>query len=101
MPALDPDTSIRVTTILDRARRSGANAPTRLHDAGLLWTKEKEARTYIKALEELLTAMRSWMPHEYLRTVNRELVNCTPSEMYEAIMAWAQKYVEQAKREHR
>jgi hypothetical protein len=87
--------------IIERARRSGANVPTRLNDAGLLWTKEKEAKTYLGALRDFQVAMRGWMPHEYLRTVNRSLVNCTPTEMYEAILKWVGKYIEQVEIENR
>jgi len=94
MKPLDPDTHARVAMVIDRARRSGVSVPTRLHDARLLWTKEREDKVYKEALQDLLVEFQVWKPHEFLRIVNPDLVGCTPTEMHHAILEWLQRYVE-------
>lgn len=91
---LDPELFQRVTTVIDRARRSGANVPTRLNDAHLIWTPEREHRVRIQAATDMLLQFDQWMPHEFLRLVNRELVNCTPTDMYVAIRKWMDQWFE-------
>ena len=93
---LDEQTHERVRMVMDRARFSGASIPTKLNDAGLLWTPEREHGIRVSAIRDLFNDFRNWQPHEYLRTVNRSLVNCTPTDMYIAIHGWLQKYLEHA-----
>lgn len=95
---LDHDTALRVTSIIEQARRAGGNVPFRLNEAGLLLTKEREKHIRDKALGQMLTEFRVWMPHEFLRMVNRELAGCTPTDMYHAIHKWITDYVESIKR---
>lgn len=95
---LDQETFQHVTSVINRARRSGANVPTRLNDARLIWTKEQEQRTKVEALRDLLQEFDVWMPHEFLRIVNRELVNCTPTDMHMAIRKWIQRYLDHAQK---
>jgi len=96
---LDVDTFQRVTMIIDRARRSGANVPTRLNDAQLIWTKERERHHGVTVLRDLLQEFDIWMPHEFLRLVNRELVNCTPTDMHMAIRKWLGDYLDHARKQ--
>jgi hypothetical protein len=91
---LDRDTFQRVTMVIDRARRSGANVPTRLNDAGLIWTKDQEHKVRVSAVRDLLVEFGVWRPHEFLRLVNRDLVGCTPTEMHQAIEKWLDQYLE-------
>jgi hypothetical protein len=91
---LDEDTFRRVTMIIDRARRSGANIPTRLNDAKLIWTKDQEHQAEVSAIRGLLLEFRIWRPHEFLRIVNKDLVGCTPTEMHLAIETWLDRYLE-------
>lgn len=95
---LDQETFQHITSVINRARRSGANVPTRLNDARLIWTKEQEQRTKVEALRDLLQEFDVWMPHEFLRIVNRELVNCTPTDMHMAIRKWIQQYLDHAQK---
>ena len=90
---LDEGIEQRVTMIIDRARRSGASVPVRLNDARLLFTKDREHAVHLEALKDLMVEFRGWQPHEFLRLVNRELVNCTPADMYRAINKWLDTYV--------
>jgi hypothetical protein len=90
---LDEQTFQRVTQVIDRARRSGASVPVRLNDALLLWTPERERNIRVDALKDLQMEFLVWHPHEFLRTVNRSLVNCAPTDMYIAIREWLDKYI--------
>ena len=90
---LDEDTFQRVTMVIDRARRSGVNVPTRLNDAQLLWTKEREHRAMVEAVRNLIEQFQVWMPHEFLRTINRDMVGYTPTQMHTAIAKWLDKYL--------
>jgi hypothetical protein len=95
---LDVNTERHVQSVIDQARRSGANIPTRLNDAKLLFTKEQEHRTEVEALEQMLMEFRVWLPHEFLRITNRELTNCTPTEMWHAISKWLEDYLAHIKK---
>jgi hypothetical protein len=95
--SLDPDTHAHVTQVIDRARRAGANIPTRLNEAKLLWTRERERTAKLEALRDLIQEMDTWMPHEYLRTVNRTLTNCTPAEMHQAMLGFVHQYLAKVK----
>jgi hypothetical protein len=90
---LASDIEQSVQHVMDQARRSGANVPARLNAAGLLFTKEREHRARKEALEDLIMEFRVWMPHEFLRLVNRELTGCTPTDMWHAISKWMEDYV--------
>lgn len=96
---LDPETFQHVTTVIDRARRSGANVPTRLNDAKLVWTKERERQARIEAVRGLVQEFDGWLPHEFLRIVNRELVNCTPTDMHMAIRKWIDQYLDHVQKQ--
>ncbi len=96
--SLDEALLQRVIQVMDRARRSGANVPSRLNEAGLLWTPEREHQAQTRALREMLDQFRAWMPHEFLRTINRELVNCTPTDMHTAIRLWLENYHDHMKK---
>lgn len=89
---LDPELFQRVTMVIDRARRSGANVPTRLNDAQLIWTPERMRQARIEVTREMMQEFDQWMPHEFLRTINRELVNCTPTDMHIAIRKWLDQW---------
>lgn len=91
---LDPELFQRVTMVIDRARRSGANVPTRLNDAQLIWTPEREHHARVEVTRDMMQEFDRWMPHEFLRTINRELVNCTPTDMYIAIRKWIFQWYE-------
>jgi hypothetical protein len=91
--SLDLDVEQVVQAVINTARRSGASVPHRLNTAGLLFTKERELRARNEALEDLLMEFRVWMPHEFLRLVNRELTGCTPTDMWHAIGKWLEDYV--------
>lgn len=90
---LDPDTHQRVTMVIDRARRSGANVPTRLNDAQLIWTKEREHQVTVQAVRDLIDQFRVWMPHEFLRIINRDMVGYTPTDMHTALAKWLDSYL--------
>lgn len=96
--SLDEATARQVTTIIDRARRAGANVPARLHEAKLIWSKEREKAAEVQGVEDMLAEFKVWLPHEFLRLVNRELVGCTPTDMYNAIHKWMGDYLEHIKR---
>lgn len=96
---LDEDTFQRVSMVIDRARRSGANVATRLNDARLVWTKEREQQTRATAIRDMLQDFDIWMPHELLRKVNRELVNCTPTDMHMAIRQWFGEYLDHVRKQ--
>jgi len=90
---LDVTTERHVQSVIDQARRSGANIPTRLNDAKLLFTKSQEHAVRVEAVEQMLREFRIWLPHEFLRLVNRELAGCTPAEMHHAISKWLEDYL--------
>jgi len=94
---LDPEAQVQVQQVIEHARYAGGNIPTWLNSAGLLWTKEKEAKLKKEVLSKLLQDMKSWLPHEYLRTVNKELVNCTPVDMYRAMIGFIEQYLDASK----
>lgn len=87
-----------MSTVIDRARRAGANVPARLNEARLLWTPAREHEKKVAALQDLLNEFQVWLPHEYLRLVNQNLTNCTPTHMYNGIQEWLQRYVDHAKK---
>lgn len=91
---LDPVFLERVTMVIDRARRSGANIPTRLNDAQLLMTKERETKIRVETVQDLIMEYRVWRPSEFLRLVNRELTNCTPADMHQAVLKFLEQYLE-------
>ena len=99
MKPLTEDMFRRVTLIIERARRSGANIPTRLNEAQLIFTPEREQQARVTALRDLLQEFDVWMPHEFLRIVNRELVNCTPTDMHMAIRQWINQYLDHARKQ--
>jgi hypothetical protein len=90
---LDQETFQHVTQVIDRARRNGANIPTRLNDAKLIWTKQRERNARVETVEQLIMEFQVWKPHEVLRIINRELINCTPADMHQAISLWLDKYL--------
>jgi len=96
---LDDDTFQHMTTVVNRARRSGANIPTRLNEAKLVWTKEREHQVRVEVIRDLLQGFDVWMPHEFLRIVNRELVNCTPTDMHMAIRRWIEQYLDHVRKQ--
>jgi hypothetical protein len=89
---LDEETFHRVTQVIARARRSGANVPTRLHDAKLLWTPDRQKKLTHEAIQDMIGEFDVWRPAEFLRLINRELVNCTPTDMHIAIRQWIGDY---------
>lgn len=95
---LDADTEKHVTSVIKRALHAGANIPARLNEAGLLLTKAREKGVREEALERLLTEFQVWLPHEFLRLVNRELTGCTPADMYHAIHKWLGDYIDTIKK---
>jgi hypothetical protein len=94
---LEPELHSRVQMIIDRARRSGVPAPTRLNDAQLLWTKAMERQLRVETVRDLILEFQVWRPHEFLRLVNRELINCTPADMHQAIQQFLDSYLEHVK----
>lgn len=94
---LDPEVHARVQAVIDRARRSGVPAPTRLNDARMLWTRVQERQTRVETVQDLIMEFQVWKPHEFLRLVNRELVNCTPADMHQAISQFLGSYLEHVK----
>jgi hypothetical protein len=94
---LDEETFEHVNSVIKRAQWTGASIPVRLHHAGLLWTREREAHIRADAMAFLLNEMRNWAPHEFLRIVNRSLANCTPTDMYMAMCQWIQDHVDHAR----
>lgn len=95
---LDPGTEKKVRMVIDQARRSGASIPRRLHEAGLLHTQQRRHKSEMEALEQLRLQFRTWLPHEFLRLVNRELAGCTPADMHHAISNWLEDYVAHIKK---
>jgi hypothetical protein len=98
MKQLDQETFQRVTLIINRARRSGANVPTRLHEAGLLWTPERQKKLARDTVQDMIAEFDVWRPAEFLRLIKRELVNCTPTDMHMAIRQWIGDYADHVRR---
>jgi hypothetical protein len=96
MKLLDQVTYDRVEAVVQHCRRHGINIPTRLHEADLLWTPERERLLRADAMRFIAVEMLEWSPAEYLRTVNKKLEAATPTEMYHAIATWIKRHADRA-----
>jgi hypothetical protein len=95
---LDQATFNRVTAVVNYCRRNGVDIPTRLHEADLLWTPERERHLRADAMRFIALEILEWSPAEFLRTVNRSITNATPAEMYHAITLWIKRHADEAEK---
>lgn len=95
---LDPETWLRVNTILSQCQRSGRDPGEELHRAGLLLTPAKERQLRIGGMEFLLREICSWRPAEFLRRRFSPNHPATPTDMYGCVVGFVEEHVAAAKK---
>ena len=95
---LDPETWLRVNTILSQCQRSGRDPGEELHRAGLLLTPAKESQLRIGGMEFILHEICSWRPAEFLRKRFSANHAATPADMLGCVVMFIEEHVAAAKK---
>lgn len=94
---LDPSTWMKVNSVLDRAKWTGADPVELLHKEGLLNSPATRLQIEKSILGRLLEELRLWQPHEMLRRLHLSQDGGTPADMYRAVQSYLEEFIEHRK----
>jgi hypothetical protein len=98
MTPLDPETWLKVNTIVSQAQRSGWDIAEQLHRAGLILTPAKELHLRIGGMRFLHQQLVSWRPIELLRRKFHASHPTSPADMYACIAEFMEEHIKVAEK---
>jgi hypothetical protein len=98
MTPLDPETWLKVNTIVSQAQRSGQDIAEQLHRAGLILTPAKELHLRIGGMRFLHQQLVSWRPIELLRRKFHASHPTSPADMYACIAEFMEEHIKVAEK---
>lgn len=98
MIPLDPETWLKVHTIVSQALRNGQDPGEQLHRAGVLLTPAKELELRVAGMRFLREQVGLWRPVELLRRKFHASHPTTPADMYACIAEFIDEHIQALER---